>query len=59
MKVTRIDVEGCEGRYAAELVDAASACPRCGERYQDNLVWQKDGRVKCTNCGTRCEPAAG
>ncbi|MBL7140946.1 MAG: hypothetical protein ISS74_08560 [Planctomycetes bacterium] len=43
----------------AELVDAASACPRCGERRQDNLVWQKDGKVKCSNCGMRYEPAAG
>ena len=40
----------------AELVDAKSACPRCGERRQDNLVWQKNGKVKCTECGTQYEP---
>ena len=40
----------------AELVDTASACPRCGERRQDNLVWQKNGKVKCSNCGTQYEP---
>ena len=40
----------------AELVDAASACPKCRERHQDNLVWQKNGKVKCTECGTQYEP---
>ena len=58
------DVESVDAEYVrealepflAELVDAASACPRCGERHQDNLVWQKDGKVKCTNCGTQYEP---
>ena len=29
------------------------------ERHQDNLVWQKNGKVKCTECGTQYEPAAG
>lgn len=43
----------------AELVDAACRCPRCGERHVDALVWQKDRRVKCSNCGTRYEPPVG
>jgi len=43
----------------AELVDAACRCPRCGERHVDALVWQKDGRVKCSNCGTRYELPVG
>jgi uncharacterized Zn-finger protein len=37
---------------ADELVAEADACPGCGERNIDNLVWQDDDKVKCTNCGT-------
>ena len=39
-----------------ELVAEADACPECGERGADNLVWQDDGKVKCTKCGTLYEP---
>ena len=41
---------------ADELVAEADACPKCGERSVDNLVWQDDRAVKCTNCGTTYEP---
>jgi len=41
---------------ADELVAEADACPKCGERSVDNLVWQDDGAVKCTTCGTTYEP---
>jgi len=41
---------------ADELVAGADACPKCRERCVDNLVWQDDGKVKCTNCGTIYEP---
>jgi len=32
------------------------ACPRCGERDADRLVWQDDERVECQACGTMYEP---
>lgn len=38
------------------LVDEDDACPRCGERDQDSLVWQDDATIHCTNCGTRYDP---
>ena len=42
---------------ADELVAEADACPGCGERNVDNLVWQKDGvHVKCTTCGKQYTP---
>ena len=41
---------------ADELVAKASACPKCRERRVDSLVWQKDGKVKCTTCGKRYAP---
>jgi len=41
---------------AGPTVDEADACPRCGERHQDCLVWDDDERIHCTNCGTRYEP---
>ena len=34
------------------LVAAADACPACGEREMDLLVWFDDDRVRCMNCGT-------
>ena len=40
------------------LVDEDDACPRCGERDQDSLVWQDDATIHCTNCGTRYDPDA-
>jgi hypothetical protein len=54
-----IDVDYVRDALNAQLDDdvaEADACPRCGERNQDNLVWQDDGKVKCTNCGTLYEP---
>ena len=42
---------------ADELVAEANACPRCGERNQDNLVWQDDGEtVRCATCGREYKP---
>jgi hypothetical protein len=42
-----------------ELVAEADACPGCGERRVDCLVWQKDEtHVKCTTCGKRYAPPA-
>jgi predicted RNA-binding Zn-ribbon protein involved in translation (DUF1610 family) len=32
------------------------ACPECGERHIDRLVWQDD-LVRCTSCGITFDPA--
>ena len=33
------------------LVEPEDACPRCGERHVDRLVWIEDGqRVRCATC---------
>ena len=56
-----VDVDHVRDALNAQLDDAvaeADACPRCGERHQENLVWQDDGKVKCTNCGTLYAPPA-
>jgi len=34
-----------------DLVEADDACPRCGDRHVDRLVWIEDGaRVRCATC---------
>lgn len=38
------------------LVAPEDACPLCGERDADRLVWQDDERVECQMCGTVYEP---
>ena len=40
----------------AELVDADSACPHCGERIADRLVWDDDETVHCTTCQLSYRP---
>lgn len=37
------------------LVDAGYACPGCGERREDRLVWQENV-VRCAGCGTEYVP---
>ena len=41
-----------------DLVPEADACPRCGERHQDLLVWiaPGDDRVRCSVCTCEYEP---
>jgi hypothetical protein len=54
-----IDVDYVRDALNAQLDDEVAegnACPRCGERRQDELIWQDDGKVKCTNCGTVYAP---
>jgi hypothetical protein len=34
----------------SELVDPKDACPGCGERDTDYLMWIDDQRVQCTKC---------
>ena len=41
----------------ANNVDATEACPNCGERNADRLVWQDDDEtVRCAGCGTTYRP---
>lgn len=39
-------------------VAPGGACPECGERHADRLVWEGD-LVRCTSCGITFDPAAG
>ncbi len=39
------------------LIAAKDACPGCGERDMDLLVWFDDDRIRCMNCGTEYAPA--
>lgn len=39
-------------------VDAAFACPECGERHPDHLVWGDEDLVRCGSCGITFDPAA-
>ena len=53
--MTRTEYEGqADGR---DLVDAEDACPGCGERDMDRLVWLEDGFVRCTICGRKYSPS--
>jgi hypothetical protein len=41
----------------AELVAAGDACPKCGERDADKLVWDADTEtVRCAGCGEAYSP---
>jgi len=42
----------------ASMVDDAFACPDCGEREMDHLVWNDEwDLVECQTCGARFDPA--
>ena len=46
----------------ANLVPVEDACPRCGERDADRLVWQerpREGLVRCISCGALYQPGGG
>ena len=56
-----IDVDYVRDALNAQLDDEvaeADACPGCGERNTDNLVWQDDRAVKCSTCGKQYTPPA-
>lgn len=38
------------------VVGEAEACPGCGERRTDQLIWQTDEAVRCFTCGTDYRP---
>jgi len=39
-----------------DLVSPDDACPVCGERDIDSLVWLNDDTVRCATCGTEYHP---
>ena len=43
---------------AANLVATEDACPNCGERHVDQLIWTDDDVVLCATCGTEYDPTA-
>ena len=47
-----------DDRDDSNLVDEGDACPTCGERIMDLLLWDDDGRVVCQMCRTAYQPAA-
>jgi formylmethanofuran dehydrogenase subunit E len=54
-----IDVDYVRDAINAQVGDEvaeADACPKCRERKVDNLVWQDNGKVKCTTCGKQYTP---
>ncbi len=40
-----------------ERVEPGFACPHCGERRMDLLVWIEDDKVECQTCRHRYDPA--
>lgn len=38
------------------LVAPEDACPRCGERDADRLVWVGETIVRCSVCGAEYDP---
>ena len=40
----------------ANRVGPAEACPNCGGREVDRLVWQDDESVRCDACGKMYQP---
>ena len=49
------------GNHDDGLVDPVAqedACPNCGERESDELVWVDDERVECQRCKTVYRPGA-
>jgi len=44
------------GREPIQPVALEDACPNCGEREADELVWIDDEIVQCKQCGTAYRP---
>lgn len=45
-----------EAEPGCEHAAPEDACPNCGERESDELVWLDDERVQCQKCGTTYQP---
>ncbi len=39
-----------------DLVFIDEACPSCGNRIMDRLVWREDEQVVCTSCNSTYTP---
>jgi len=39
-----------------DLCEPRDACPDCGNRNKDELVWDDDDRLTCTLCGREYDP---
>ncbi len=46
------------GREPIDPVAPDDACPQCGERECDELIWLDDERVECQRCRTVYRPGA-
>mgnify|MGYP000210984190 CR=1 FL=1 len=42
----------------SNMVEPEDACPVCGQRDADELVWLDDERVECQSCGKEYRPPA-
>jgi Zn ribbon nucleic-acid-binding protein len=52
-----VNTSGGRRRFGrTNLAAIADACPNCGERDHDRLVWIDDETVRCTMCGTQYHP---
>ena len=50
---------GSQSNTVIELVDAAFACPKCGNREMDELPWNEEfDTVTCGKCGHAYDPSA-
>jgi len=47
-----------DGREPIDPVAREDACPNCGERACDELVWLDDERAECQRCKSVCRPGA-
>lgn len=46
-------------RYSNAALPEESACPECGERHPDVLIWREDeSGVECRRCGHYYDPNA-
>jgi hypothetical protein len=50
------DTDPYDEEASAGMVDFRLACPGCGERMTDRLVWQDDEKVLCTTWGRTSRP---
>jgi len=39
-----------------DLCEPRDACPDCGNRNKDELVWDDDDRLTCALCGCEYDP---
>jgi DNA-directed RNA polymerase subunit RPC12/RpoP len=59
MNCNNMDCNSNEPQYEQDdLVSLENACPRCGERRTDYLIWIDDEseEVECSTCGMVYKP---